>query len=173
MPVHLKPLYAYFLTSFVTPAGETRELKDPGAPATPRQLWRLNQAGLLALVQERPSISMGHAAGAIAYLERRRRRLIARLEEEARALEHRIVEVERDIRAHDAALAFIETGSWQEAARVAGYPDGSSARQAVEWRTDFLLVDPLPRTWAARKGRLAWLEGADERRRAGKAVPPC
>jgi hypothetical protein len=170
MPVHLKPLATKFVTSFVTSSGERRELRDPHALASPRQLWRLNQAGLLALVQVRPrSISIGLAAGAIDHLERERSRLAARYEREARRIRAEIAELERDIQAHDAAIAFEETGSWQEAARIAGYRDGSAARQAVELRTD-LHDEPgarLARNRQDRLGRLAWSPGAADRRRAG------
>lgn len=176
MPVRLKPLQTRFASSYVTPSGETRELKDPHALASPRQLWRLNQAGLLAIVQRRPRpISMGQAAGAIAHVERERRQLIARLEGEVARVTAQLEEVERDIQAHDAALAYLEHGSWQEAARVAGYRDGSAARQAVELRTDYLDVDGarLAKNRQHRIGRLAWLAGAEERRRAGtRGGPP-
>jgi hypothetical protein len=177
MPAHLKPLYPYFVTSFVTPTGDVRDLRDPYALASPRQLWRLNQAGLLALVQTRPrSITMGRAAGAIDYLERERARRIARFEREARRIRIQLEEVRCDLQAWAALLAFEETGSWQEAARRVGFSDGSSARQSVEVRTDYR-DEPgarLAKNREHRRGRLAWLEGADERRRAGvKAVPPC
>ena len=46
-----------------------------------------------------------------------------------------------DMKRGDAALAFEECGSWQEAARRTGYRDGSAARQAVELRTDYRDVD--------------------------------
>lgn len=176
MPVRLVPLQTRFVTSFVTPAGDVRELKDPHSPASPRQLLRLNEAGLLALVKPRPrAISMGQAAGAIAYLERERARRQAELDRELARLKAELAESERDLAAHDAALAYIETGSWQEAARVAGYRDGSAARQAVELRTDYLDVDGarLQKNRQHRVGRLAWLPGARERRSAGtKGGPP-
>jgi hypothetical protein len=176
-PVHLKLLQARFVTSFVTPDGEPRELKDPHALASPRQLWRLNAEGRLALVQERPRpISKGAAAGAIDLIERKRSRLAARYEREARRIRARLEEVQRDVHAHDAALAFEEHGSWQEAARIAGYRDGSAARQAVELRTDYKdeAGARLARNRQSRLGRLAWLGNAHERRRAGtRVVPAC
>jgi hypothetical protein len=176
MPIRLKPLLiARPVTSYVTETGEVRELKDPGAHASPFQLWRLNRLGLLALVRERPrSITMAAAMNAIAYAERERTRHVARLEREIARNEALLEEIELDIKAHDAALAYLELESWQESARVAGYRDGSAARQAVELRTD-LHDEPgarLQRPRQHRIGRLAWLEGARERQRAGKAVPP-
>ncbi|MGI8479078.1 MAG: hypothetical protein ACR2M2_04365 [Gaiellaceae bacterium] len=170
MPVNLRPLQTRSVTSFVSPTGEVRQLRDPLALASPRQLWRLNQEGLLALVQRRPrSISKAHAAGAIDYAERQRRRHVARLERLIAKVNVELEECERDIQAHDAAIAFIEFGSWQEAARVSGFRDGSSARQAVELRTDYLDVEGarLASNRQHRVGRLAWLPGAQERRRAG------
>jgi hypothetical protein len=176
MPPKLKPLQTRVLMSFVTPTGETRELKAPHALASPRQLWRLNQAGLLAVVQRRPrSISMGQAAGAIDHVERKRARHVARLESEIARLQVRLDECERDIQAHDAALAFEELGSWTLAAERTGHRDGSAARQAVELRTDYLDEEGarLARNRQHRIGRLSWLPGARERRRAGvKAGPP-
>lgn len=176
MPARLKPLHTRFVTSFRTAAGELRELRDPYALASARQLWRLNEAGLLALVRERPRpISMGAAAGAVGHLERERAHCVSRLEREARRIEARLEEVRRDIQAHDAALAYVEHRSWQEAARLTGYRDGSAARQAVELRTD-LYDEPgarLARPRQHRIGRLAWQPGAEERWRSGvKAVPP-
>ena len=58
------------LTSFKMPNGEVRELKDPGAPATPRQLRRLNDAGCLAVVEpgQATPISKGQAAFAVSVL---------------------------------------------------------------------------------------------------------
>ena len=47
----MKPLALEFWTSFTTRDGEGRELKDPEAPATPRQLRRLNEAGALVVVE--------------------------------------------------------------------------------------------------------------------------
>src|SRR5688500_18637797 len=136
MPLRLKPLLiARPVTSYVTESGEVRELKDPGAHASPFQLWRLNRLGLLALVRERPrSITMAAAMNAIAYAERERARHVARLEREIARNEARLEENERDIRAHDAAIAFEELGSWTLVAERVGYRDGSNARQAVEVR---------------------------------------
>ncbi len=176
MPVNLRPLQTRSMTSFVSPTGEIRELRDPLALASPRQLWRLNQEGLLALVQRRPrSISKGQAAGAIDYAERQRARHVARLDRLIAGLNVELEECERDIQAHDAAIAFVECGNWQEAARRTGYRDGSAARQAVELRTDYLDVEGArrARNRQHRIGRLAWLPGAEERRRSGvKAGPP-
>jgi hypothetical protein len=117
---------------------------------------------------------MGRAAGAIAHVEREKTRHVARLERELARITAQLEEVEREIRAHDAALVYLEHGSWQEAARIAGYVDGSSARQAVETRTDYLDVDGARRVKNRqhRVGRLSWLPGAEERRRAGKRGGP-
>ena len=170
MPPRLKRLQTRSVTSFVSPTGEVRELRDPLGLASPRQLWRLNQAGLLALVQRRPrSISKAQAAGAIDYAERQRARHVARLDRLIAGLNVELEESERDIRAHDAAIAFVECGNWQEAARRTGYRDGSAARQAVEIRTDYLDVEGarLARNRQHRIGCLAWLPGAEERQRAG------
>lgn len=54
-------------TSFTTPNGELRELKDPEGPATPRQLRRLNEAGALVVVTpgEAKRIRKGEAAHAV------------------------------------------------------------------------------------------------------------
>ena len=170
MPPRLKRLQTRAVTSFVSPTGEVRELREPHALASARQLWRLNQEGLLALVQRRPrSISKAQAAGAIDYAERQRTRHVARLERLIAKVNVELAECERDIQAHDAAIAYIEHGSWQEAARIVGYRDGSAARQAVEIRTDYLDVEGarLARHRQHRIGRLAWLPGAQERQRAG------
>lgn len=170
MPPRLKPLQTKAVTSFVDANGKTCELRSPQGLATQRQLWTLNEAGLLAIVQERPRpISKGQAAGAIDYLTRKRARLAASFERKATRLRVELEEARRDLQAHDAALAFEECGSWQEAARRTGYRDGSAARQAVELRTDYRDVDGarLAGNRQHRIGRLAWLEGADERRRGG------
>src|SRR5688500_15185496 len=110
MPIRLRPLLiARPVTSYVTESGEARELKCPGALASPFQLWRLNRLGLLALVRERPrSITMAAAMNAIAYAERERARHVARIEREIARVTARIEECELDIKAHDAALAFEE-----------------------------------------------------------------
>jgi hypothetical protein len=50
--------------SFVTPKGEQRHLKNPYAPATPRQLRYLNELGCLEAVEpgRKPSLTVGEAA---------------------------------------------------------------------------------------------------------------
>jgi hypothetical protein len=63
----VRPLALQFWTSFSTPAGELRELKDPEEPATPRQLRRLNEAGALVVVEPGRAIPIrkGEAAFAV------------------------------------------------------------------------------------------------------------
>jgi hypothetical protein len=63
----MRLLELQFWTSFVARDGKLRELKDPEAPATPRQLRRLNEAGMLAVVEpgEATSIRKGQAAYAV------------------------------------------------------------------------------------------------------------
>lgn len=66
----MKPLSLQFWESFTTPDGVVRALKAPSASATPRQLRRLNEAGMLVVVglgQARP-IKKGEAAFAVSLL---------------------------------------------------------------------------------------------------------
>jgi hypothetical protein len=59
----MRVLRLEFWTSF-TMNGELRELKEPDAPATGRQLSRLNRSGMLVVVEpgEAPVLSKGSAA---------------------------------------------------------------------------------------------------------------
>jgi hypothetical protein len=63
----VKVLALRFWTSFETPSGELRELKDPEGPATPRQLRRLNDMGCLVIVEpgQATPIRKGEAAYAV------------------------------------------------------------------------------------------------------------
>ena len=61
----MKLLRLEFWTSFTTPGGEVRELQEPEAPATPRQLRRLNDAGCLVVVE--PGMATPIAKGQAAY----------------------------------------------------------------------------------------------------------
>jgi hypothetical protein len=63
----MRKLALEFWTSFVTPSGEVRELKDPEGPASPRQLRRLNETGCLVVVEPGQAIPIrkGEAAYAV------------------------------------------------------------------------------------------------------------
>jgi hypothetical protein len=87
------------------------------------------------------------------------------LERDVTRLERELLQTQRDLRAHVAAIAYLKHGSWQQAARVAGgYRDGSSCRSAVERRTDLYDEDGarLAKHREHRVGRLARLPEAKE-----------
>lgn len=63
----MKILPLQFWTEFHTPSGDVRQLRDPEALASPRQLRRLNAAGALLVVEPgsaRPLL-VGEAAFAV------------------------------------------------------------------------------------------------------------
>ena len=66
----MKPLRLQFWDSFVTADGERRELRDPEALASPRQLRRLNAAGALVVVEPGSAqpLRVGEAAFAVSVL---------------------------------------------------------------------------------------------------------
>jgi hypothetical protein len=63
----MKILPLQFWTEFRTPSGEVRELKNPEALASPRQLRRLNAAGALVVVEPGSAqpLRVGEAAFAV------------------------------------------------------------------------------------------------------------
>jgi hypothetical protein len=68
----VRPLELQPATGFTLPDGTVRELRNPGAAATLRQLARLNHAGMLCVVEPGSAglVTVGMAAAAIDYAAR-------------------------------------------------------------------------------------------------------